>query len=128
VPASFCAILATCVQQRHGISCYARTVNAVRRLRREYDRALERADLLLMPTTPHKARPMPAARSPVAGYVGAANDMFGNTAPFNATHHPALSLPCGEAGGLPIGLMLVGRHFGEATVLRAARACELAVG
>ena len=71
---------------------------------------------------------MAAARSPVAGYVGAANDMFGNTAPFNATHHPALSLPCGETDGLPIGLMLVGRRFEEATVLRAARACELAVG
>jgi amidase len=54
--------------------------------------------------------------------------MFGNTAPFNATHHPALSLPCGETDGLPIGLMFVGRHFDEGTLLRAARACELAVG
>ena len=81
-------------------------------------------DLLLMPTTPHKARPIPTAQSPVAGYVGPANDMFGNTAPFNATHHPALSLPYGAANGLPIGLMLVGRHFDEATVLRAAHAYE----
>jgi amidase len=81
-----------------------------------------------MPTTPHKARPMPTARSPVAEFVGSANDMFGNTAPFNATHHPALSLPCGETDGLPIGLMLVGRHFDEATVLRAGHACEQDAG
>ena len=119
-----CAILAEYVQQRHGISYYARAVNAVRRLRQEYDRALEHVDLLLMPTTPHKAQPMPPAQAPVADYVGPANDMFGNTAPFNATHHPALSLPCGESGGLPVGLMLVGRHFDEATVLRAGHACE----
>jgi amidase len=58
----------------------------------------------------------------------AANDMSGNTAPFSAARHPALSLPRGEADGRPIGLMLVGRPFGEATVLRAARACELAAG
>lgn len=67
---------------------------------------------------------MPTAQSPVVGYVGPANDMFGNAAPFNATHHPALSLPCGVTNGLPIGLMLVGRHFDEATVLRAAHAYE----
>jgi len=123
-----CAILADYVQQRRGISYYARAVNAVRRLRREYDQALEDVDLLLMPTTPHKAPPMPPAGSPAGDFAGAANDMFGNTAPFNATHHPALSLPCGEADGLPIGLMLVGRHFDEATVLRAAHAYEEAVG
>jgi amidase len=119
-----CAILAEYVQQRYGISYYARAVNAVRRLRQEYDRVLEHIDLLLMPTTPHKAQPNPVAQAPVADYVGSANDMFGNTAPFNATHHPALSLPCGDSDGLPIGLMLVGRHFDEATVLRAAHAYE----
>jgi len=119
-----CAILAEYVQQRHGISYYARAVNAVRRLRQEYDRTLEQVDLLLMPTTPHKAQPMPTAQSPVVGYVAPANDMFGNAAPFNATHHPALSLPCGATNGLPIGLMLVGRHFDEATVLRAAHAYQ----
>jgi Asp-tRNA(Asn)/Glu-tRNA(Gln) amidotransferase A subunit family amidase len=41
--------------RRVGVSYYARAVNAVRRLRQEYDRMLEQVDLLLMPTTPHKA-------------------------------------------------------------------------
>jgi len=40
------------------------------------------------------------------------------------THHPAVTVPCGEADGLPVGLMLVGDHFDDATVLRAAASVE----
>jgi amidase len=47
-----------------------------------------------------------------------------NTMPFDMSGHPAISVPCGMADGLPIGLMLVGRQFEEATVLRAASAFE----
>jgi amidase len=119
-----CAILADYVEQTHGISYYARAVNAVRQLQAEYDHALGQVDLLLMPTTPHKARPIPSQQAAIADYVGQANDMFANTAPFNATHHPALSLPCGHADGLPIGLMLVGQRYDDATVLRAGHAYE----
>ena len=119
-----CAVLAEYVEQTHGMSYYARAVNAVRRLRADYDQALRRVDVLLMPTTPHTARPMPSQHAPLASYVGEANDMFANTAPFNATHHPALSLCSGESDGLPIGLMLVARRFDDATVLRAGHAYE----
>ncbi|MFC6632727.1 amidase [Microbulbifer taiwanensis] len=49
------------------------------------------------------------------------------TYPFNLTGQPALSVPCGfSAGGLPIGLQLVGRRFEDATVLRAGQAYQLA--
>ncbi len=45
--------------------------------------------------------------------------------PFNLTQQPACSIPCGlTAGGLPIGLQFVGPMFGDALVLRAARAYE----
>jgi amidase len=47
-----------------------------------------------------------------------------NTAAFDVTGHPALSVPCGMAGGLPIGMMLVGRHFEDDMVLRVAAAYE----
>jgi aspartyl-tRNA(Asn)/glutamyl-tRNA(Gln) amidotransferase subunit A len=48
-------------------------------------------------------------------------------APFNATHLPALSVPCGfTVAGLPIGLQIAGRPFDEATVLRIGHAYEQA--
>ena len=40
------------------------------------------------------------------------------------THHPAISLPCAMSDGLPVGLMIVGKHFDEKTVYRAAYAFE----
>jgi aspartyl-tRNA(Asn)/glutamyl-tRNA(Gln) amidotransferase subunit A len=47
------------------------------------------------------------------------------TRPINVTGHPALSVPCGfTAGGLPIGLQVVGRHFDEAMLLRIGHAFE----
>ena len=47
--------------------------------------------------------------------------------PFNLTGHPAISIPCGTANGLPIGMMLIGRHWQEATIYRAAHAYEQGV-
>jgi amidase len=54
--------------------------------------------------------------------------MIVNTAPFDVSGHPATSVPAGLAYGLPVGLMIVGRHHDDATCLRAARAFEAAVG
>jgi amidase len=54
--------------------------------------------------------------------------MIVNTAPFDVSGHPATSVPAGLTDGLPAGLMIVGRHFDDATCLRAARALETAVG
>jgi aspartyl-tRNA(Asn)/glutamyl-tRNA(Gln) amidotransferase subunit A len=51
------------------------------------------------------------------------------TGPFNATGHPVLALPCGfAASGLPLGLQLIGRSYGEAMLLRIAQAYEQAAG
>ncbi len=51
------------------------------------------------------------------------------TGPFNATGHPALALPCGfGASGLPLGLQLIGRSYGEAMLFRIAQAYEQAAG
>ena len=47
-----------------------------------------------------------------------------NTAPFNVTGHPALSINAGFSDGLPVGMMIVGREFDEATVLNVAYAYE----
>jgi Asp-tRNA(Asn)/Glu-tRNA(Gln) amidotransferase A subunit family amidase len=51
-------------------------------------------------------------------------EMIGNTAPFDISHHPAMTLPCGMVDGLPVGLMLVGKHWDEPTIYKAAYAFE----
>jgi amidase len=103
---------------------YVRAMNLARRLRAAYDAALTRCDVLLMPTVPAKARPLPPPGAPADQVIDLAFENIDNTCPFNLTHHPALSLPCGLADGCPVGLMLVGRHFAEATLYRLAHAFE----
>ena len=103
---------------------YAKAQNMRRELRAAYDDALSQYDLLLMPSTP-----MPAHRNDAGGDPHAVLDhgwdMLANTAPFDMSGHPAISVPCGKTSeGLPVGLMLVGSHFDDATVLRAAHAFE----
>ncbi len=103
---------------------YAKAQNLARQLREEYDKVLGAYDLLLMPTLPMKATPLPAPDAPLAEYCRRAFEMLPNTAPFDVTGHPAMSIPCGMSGGLPVGLMLVGGKWQEATIYRAAAAFE----
>ncbi len=112
------------VEERAGSHYYALAANGVRGLRAAYDRALAEVDALLLPTTPVVAPPLPAPDAPIAEQFLRASETTPNTLPFDATHHPAISVPCGEADGLPVGLMLVGRHWEEATLYRAAAALE----
>ena len=108
---------------------YAKAKNLVRRLRAGYDKPLQEFDLLLMPTTVTTATENPAS-GPQAGYDEIMYTAFGNTlntCQFNVTGHPAVSIPCGLKDELPVGLMLVGRHFEEKTIYRAAHAFEQSV-
>ena len=50
--------------------------------------------------------------------------MIPNTAPFDISGHPAISVPAGLADGLPVGMMIVGKRFDDATCLRVAHAFE----
>jgi amidase len=95
-------------------------------LRRAYDDILEKFDIIAMPTLPFPATKIPADDCPREVYVDLALNMQQNTCPFDVSGHPAMTVPCGKIDGLPIGMMLVGRHFEEATLLRAARAFEAA--
>ncbi len=103
---------------------YAKAQNLGRALRQAYDEALNRCDLLLMPTLPMKATPLPDQNAPLALYCQRGFEMLPNTCPFDVTGHPAMSIPCGMSQGLPIGLMLVAKHYGESTIYRAAHAFE----
>jgi Asp-tRNA(Asn)/Glu-tRNA(Gln) amidotransferase A subunit family amidase len=68
-------------------------------------------------------RDRPDALSPTA-ILAAARPMIGNTAPLNGSGHPAISIPCAMRNGLPIGLMLIGRHFDDGLTLRGAAGLE----
>src|SRR5881398_1676907 len=103
---------------------YAKAQNLARVLRAAYDDALGNVDLLLMPTLPLKATLLPAPNASREEYVGRALEMIANTGPFDVTGHPAITVPAGMSGGLSVGMMLIGRHWEDATVLRAADAFQ----
>ena len=103
---------------------YAKAQNLARQLKKAYDDVLGRYDLLLMPTLPFKAPPIPPQNAPLAHWCEAAFAMLPNTCPFDVTGHPAMSVPCGMSQGLPIGMMLIARHYNESTIYRAAHAFE----
>ena len=76
-------------------------------------------DLLPMPTLPIKAPRIPEEDAPVGETIARALEMIANTAPFDVTGHPAMSLPCGKVDGLPVGAMPVGAHDAERTIYQA---------
>ncbi|MGH8245126.1 MAG: amidase family protein, partial [Gammaproteobacteria bacterium] len=82
--------------------------------------------LLLMPTTVHKAVRNPARQADLTAgdMIAGAFTTISNTCQFDISGHPAMSVPCGLRDGLPVGMMLVGRYFDEATIYRTAHAFE----
>jgi amidase len=119
-------LLGTYIRKQHGGRYYGKAMNICRQLTAAYDAALADCDLLMMPTTPMKAQPMPGPGASREEYVQRALEMIANTAPFDISHHPAMAVPCGMSDGLPVSLMLVGKHFDEPTIYRAAHAFEQA--
>ena len=100
---------------------YYRKAQQVRALiRQDFERAFERVDVIATPTTPSTAFKLgERLDDPVQMYLA---DVF--TVSANLAGIPAISVPCGLVEGLPIGLQLTGRAFGEATLFRAAAAYE----
>lgn len=112
------------VTRKYGTRFYGKAMNITRRLRAAYDAQLAQVDLLLMPTTALTAQKLPGPDATLAEIVTHAAEPVAITCPFDITHHPAMSVPCGLSDGLPVGMMLVGRHFAEDTIYRAAHAFE----
>jgi len=112
--------------ERYGGYYYAKAKNLARRLRRAYDAALSQYDLLLMPTTPHKATSVPNKLADLSDAETIERTLVNiwNTCQFDESGHPAMSIPCGLRDGLPIGMMLIAKHFDEPTIYRAAHAFE----
>ncbi|GAA4036771.1 amidase [Allokutzneria multivorans] len=107
---------------------YAMARNLVPELIAGYDAALSEVDVLVLPTVPHVANPLPGKDSSRAEYVGAALGMVNNVAPLDASGHPATAVPAGLVDGLPVSMMIVGPRLRDDLCLRVARAHEVAMG
>ena len=82
----------------------------------DFRRAFEEVDVILGPTSPTTAFPLgDKADDPVAMYL---NDIY--TIATNLAGLPGLSLPVAQAGGLPVGLQLIGDYFQEGRLLNVA--------
>jgi aspartyl-tRNA(Asn)/glutamyl-tRNA(Gln) amidotransferase subunit A len=92
-------------------------------IRQEFAAALEQFDLLVSPTSPTVAFPLGAKTdNPLAMYL---SDVL--AIPPNMAGLPGLSIPCGLAEGLPVGLQLIGPQFSENLLFRAGHALERAL-
>jgi len=91
-------------------------------VKRDFEQAFSRYDLLLAPTSPTVAfRLGERTEDPLSMYMA---DVC--TIPVNLAGIPAISIPCGESEGLPVGLQIMGPPFAEVTILQAAHAFEQA--
>ena len=102
---------------------YYRKAQQVRTLiRRQYEDAFTRFDVLLTPTSPTLPFGLgERTNDPLAMYLA---DIC--TIPVNIAGVPAISLPCGFVDGLPVGLQLIGPSLGEEAIIRAAYTYEQA--
>jgi aspartyl-tRNA(Asn)/glutamyl-tRNA(Gln) amidotransferase subunit A len=111
-------LIGTYVLSRGYYDAYYLKAQKIRRLiANDYTEAFKRCDVVIGPTSPTVAFKLGAKTSdPVQMYL---NDIY--TIPANLAGLPAASIPCGfGAGGLPVGLHLVGDYFSEAKLLNVA--------
>ena len=102
---------------------YYRKAQQVRTIiKREFDEIFEKVDALISPTSPTPAfRLGERTNDPLQMYL---SDVY--TIPASIAGIPAISVPAGQIDGLPIGLQIMGKPLGEATLLRIAYAYEQA--
>ncbi|MDV0443415.1 Asp-tRNA(Asn)/Glu-tRNA(Gln) amidotransferase subunit GatA [Methanorbis rubei] len=99
---------------------YLKAQHAKQLIRRDFLRVLTDCDMLAGPTMPNVAPKLgEMTANPLQMYQ---TDIL--TVPINIAGIPAISVPCGTAHGLPVGLQLMGRMFGEEALLNAALAFE----
>lgn len=102
---------------------YYKKAQKVRTLiKNDFDEVFKKYDVIIGPTTPTPAFKIGEnIDDPLTMY---ANDIL--TIPVNLAGVPAISIPCGFANGLPLGLQIIGKYFDESTIYRVAHAFEQA--
>ncbi|XP_052782090.1 amidase-like [Mya arenaria] len=123
-PVKMVTMIGTYMEKNYGAHYYARAQNLNWKLTKTYDELLEKYDVIIMPTLPYKAPLLPKTTWSLQDRMKNALGMVKNTAPFDITGHPALTINAGMSEGLPIGLQIVGKRFDDVKVLQFARAFE----
>jgi aspartyl-tRNA(Asn)/glutamyl-tRNA(Gln) amidotransferase subunit A len=99
---------------------YLRAQKVRTKIKEDFEKAFEKVDLILAPTSPTTAFKIGArTKDPLQMYL---EDIF--LAPVNLAGLPAISVPCGKVENLPVGLQLIGNVFEEEKIIMAARAFE----
>jgi aspartyl-tRNA(Asn)/glutamyl-tRNA(Gln) amidotransferase subunit A len=98
---------------------YGRAQRVRTLVRRDFQQAFERVDVIAAPTTPGVAFKFGEKEDPLQMYL---NDVF--TLPVNIAGLPGLSMPCGLSEGLPVGLQIIANSYQERTLFRVAAAFE----
>jgi amidase len=126
----------TYAHDRYNGRLYAKAKNMRPAIVEHYRAAFRGVDVLAMPTVAVKAHryatPADYAeaidRTLFGGQLGQdLGVLIANTAPFNYTGFPAVSVPCGKSDGLPVGLQLVAPYFREDLLIKAAHAYQRGV-
>ncbi|HKV05399.1 MAG TPA: amidase [Candidatus Acidoferrales bacterium] len=106
---------------------YLRGLAMRREVEKDFDEAFEHVDVILAPTSPIPAPRIGEGEVRVAGEreTTVRAELLRLTRPANLSGHPAISIPCGfTREGLPIGMQLIGRRWGEASLLAIAQGYE----
>ena len=117
-------LLGAFYMKKLGGRVYAKGMNLQRKAKDGFARLMEEYDLILMPTVPLVAQPFPKAEASIAEYCNHAWNMLANCPTSNFTGQPSMSVPCGMLDGLPVGMMITGKWWDEATIYKAAFAFE----
>ncbi len=113
-------ILGTYVLSAGYREAYYNKAQKVRALiKKEFEEVFKKIDIILTPTTPTKAFKIGEKKDPLAMYL---SDIY--TGPASLAGLPAISVPCGELDGLPVGLQIIGPQFQDDLVLEAAMLYE----
>ena len=85
-------------------------------IKKEFDNAFKEVDVIMASTTPTPAFKIGEKKDPLSMYL---SDIY--TTPANLSGLPAISVPCGEINGLPVGLQIIGSQFYDEFIFNIAQ-------
>ena len=107
------------LSNKHVEEYYKKALRMRTLIKEDFDKAFEKYDIILSPTTPNLPFKQNVDNDP---FIMAKSDIF--TVPVNLAGICAMSIPCGHIGKLPVGLQIIGDRFGELNILKAGYAFE----